>query len=271
MLRYDIAKTWRKVLVSGAFICGISAGIVIAGLESDPATFTRPLVKDLIQLTHDHGFWVNPALILLGALFSWANLYIGPKHSWHVIEAILKEQRNLFFGNLNDEPEHNHKATLFMWKRGLWFKPLSWRVGGYLVAVAHFSERKRSIPNFKAPINSPDLAEGVVGKAWQNNQPVYKPNLPDLNVERPTDLEFTRYAKETNMPLKWVRENWQKAQKESASMARSYTAWPIEVGGKAWGVLVIDSTNPDRISVNRNTKKLFKKYTDLLSLALEEV
>lgn len=271
MLRYDIAKTWRKVLVSGAFVCGISSGVVTGVMQANPASFSSPLIHELVQVIHKHGFWINLTLVLSVSLFSWANLYIGPKHSWRVIESILKEQRNLFFGTLNDEPEHNHKATLFVWKRRLWFQPWTWRAGGYLVAVAHFSDRKRNIPNFVAPINNPGLAEGVAGRAWQNKQPVYRPNLPDLNVERPSDAEFARYAKETNMPTEWVREKWNKAQKENVSMARSYSAWPIEVAGKDWGVIVINSTNPEKIGVNKGNKKLFRKYTDLLVLALEEV
>lgn len=271
MLRYETAKTWRKALVFSAFVCSISSGITIAGLQSDPAKFANTLVKTSILFTHTHGFWINPVLVLLVSVFSWAHLYIGSRHSWHVVEAILKEQRKLFFGRVRNEPEHNHNVTLFMWKRRLWLQPWTWPIGGHLVPVAHFSDRKRRIPNFKAPINSPGLAEGIAGCAWQNNEFFSKPNLPNLNVGLPSNAAFATYAKETQMHVEWVRKKWKRAQKENTNMALSFSAWPIDVSGKHWGVLVIDSTRPEKISPNKNNKKLFRKYNDLLVVALEEV
>lgn len=270
MLRYDIAKKWRKALVFGAGICTISYTFISAGLQAESNTYANPIYNYTVQFIHNYGFIINPILLALISLFSWANLYIGQKHSWRTIEAILEEQRNLLFGKLND-PEHNHKVTLFMWKQILWFKPWTWRVGGYLVPVARFGERSRNnIPNFKAPINNPGLAEGVAGLGWQHKKPVHKFNLPNLNETQPSNTQFETYAKETNMGVKWVKKRWIADQRNKRSTALSYAVWRIKASGKVWGVLVIDSTIPAKIIPKPADNKVFKAYLELITRALEE-
>jgi hypothetical protein len=87
-----------------------------------------------------------------------------------------------------------------------------------------------------------DHAEGVAGKAWSCNGILYKRKLPDLYSDTSKE-NVAAYANETWLAEELVR----KRMEEGLSLARSYLGIQIEVKGKRWGVIVLDSRKPDGI------------------------
>jgi len=92
----------------------------------------------------------------------------------------------------------------------------------------------------------PDKLEGVAGQAWARNAIVSIANLPDLESIGNQDQELQaklieEYAAGTSVTTEWVR----KRLKAKRPMARSFCGLPVECNGTMWGVLVIDSRNPE--------------------------
>jgi hypothetical protein len=270
MLPRDIHKNWRRLMVSGTFLSTTFTALIYAGLESDQSRLSPPILVRFVDFSHVHGFWVIPILLLLTSLLSWATIYVGPKHHWRIIESILGQQRKLLFDSM-EEPEHNHKVTLFEWKRGVWYLPWTYFYeAGYLVAVARYGDRRRGrIPRFNASKETGD-AKGVVGLAWQYRREQYVQSLPNLNADHPSEADFKRYAARTNSSLEWVRKRWDKCRRENRATALSYLAVPIDINGRTWGVVVIDSTSPDEIPGRGPNRQQFKLLINVLTDALDE-
>ena len=76
--------------------------------------------------------------------------------------------------------------------------------------------------------------------------------LPDVSTE-PTDAEVAQYARETQASESEVRRK--------KPLARSYWAFPIEVEGRRWGVVVVDSRSPEAIG-----KRALPEYQGLVMM-----
>jgi hypothetical protein len=94
----------------------------------------------------------------------------------------------------------------------------------------HTTRRKISV--FLAPDDA-DRAEGIAGQTWAQNQVVLVSDLPSLEGNAVPQEVIKEYARST-----WISEEWAHCRRPQA---RSFCGIPVEVKGKLWGVIVIDS------------------------------
>jgi hypothetical protein len=94
----------------------------------------------------------------------------------------------------------------------------------------HTTRRRISI--FLAPDDA-DRAEGIAGQTWAQNQVVLVSDLPSLEGNDVSQEIIQEYARRT-----WISEDFAHSRRPQA---RSFCGIPVEVKGKLWGVIVIDS------------------------------
>jgi hypothetical protein len=214
----------------------------------------------LLEFTFE---WIQKSawlLILVFGMVTLATKYlsslIGAPWVWATVQKVLNEVRKDAFNRQPEDPIHAHRITLFKrvawrWRvrptRGSWWRPWGtghWPWSGWLVPISrsgHTTQRSEAV--FLAPDDA-DKCEGIAGQVWARDQTIILENLPDLNIGCPTDQNITDYATRAWLPESWVRRRLN----EGKPFARSLCGIPVEVNGRLWGVLVLDSRNPDGIN-----------------------
>ena len=225
----------------------------------DPSLSSIPYLSRVIATLQPLS---RPAVVAFGGgvvLFKWLAYSVGPPWIWKAIQAVFNEFGERAFNRKDDDPVHYHRVTLFqyvqLWKLGrLWLYPWRWQAGrlpwsGWLVPVArsgHTTKRCNAV--FLAPDDA-DRAEGVAGQVWATNSQILVEELPALDSSS-SDEVIADYATRTFVPEEWVRARLTKP------LPRSLCGVPIEVDGRIWGVLVLDSRVPKAIKP--------KKVSDLV-------
>ena len=201
----------------------------------------------------------RPAVVAFGAgvvLFKYLAHLIGPPWVWAAIHAIFDEVRERAFRYKEGEPVHHHRVTLFehvhfwrIWR--LWLCLWQWKVGrfpwsGWLIPSARSGHTTKSCSTrFLAPDDA-DRAEGVVGQAWATNSQILVDKLPEVS-ESSSSTVIAEYATRTFVTPDWVKDRLGKP------LPRSLCGVPIEVEGRIWGVLVLDSRAEDGIKSQKVT------------------
>jgi hypothetical protein len=158
-----------------------------------------------------------------------------------------------------DDAMHHHRVTLFRYK-GWCLVRRQWPWSGWLLAQERSGHTTRiGISIFKAPDDA-DQAEGVAGKTWAKAGVVNVSHLPDLD-DAPQEKDFESYSRATGVSVEWLKKRRPKA--------RSFCGIPVEVKGASWGVIVLDSRNPDGIPVSSEVH--FRPVGRILGKLLERV
>lgn len=188
----------------------------------------------------------------------------GNPWAWEAIQKILDEFSGEVFGDSSD-PDDYHRVTLFKHRQWCW----NWnpsKIKGWLIAVARSGHlTKEKIRRFRAPDDG-EACEGVAGYAWRVRTWVRVPEnetlLPVLSAKSmETDIEA--YAKMCHVKSESVKQ----LIGDGKPMAQSFAALRVQLGGKPWGVLVLDSRNTGPIDLSRLNR--FKVYANLLTPLLE--
>jgi hypothetical protein len=228
----DHTEKWLKAL---AWSCGLLIAFSAALLKFDPETFTWPIVQDILTANRWVAWWLIPVLTLLGSLAGLSKQHVGHKSTWSGVNTLLEEFRNSVFKGregFNNRANHHERVTLYKFRK-FRIAFCLWPFTGWMVPVARTGHAtvSRKIPRFRCPLSRPSAAEGVAGQAF---------------------------------PLKWVL-------KKKDCTIQSMLGIPIEVKGKPWGSIVIDSQDPQEIRFN--TKQIqaeFRILSKLLSKLLED-
>ena len=180
-------------------------------------------------------WWLLPILLLLLPLVEWFRRYTDRVTLWPVVKSTLDDFRRHLFGSV-DDPAHHHRVTLF---RRCWWV---WRMKtvrnpaiGWVKVFersGHTTQNSRTI--FRAP-NEPDNARGIAGTTWAWDKVVFVEDLPDLSGN-PSEKKIAEYASRSNCDIDDISNR--------RPRSRALCGIPIEVKGRKWGVLVIDSRNP---------------------------
>jgi hypothetical protein len=110
--------------------------------------------------------------------------------------------------------------------------------------------------------DDPERSCGVAGQAWCNNADIYLPNLPDFSrADQLKKRAVKKYAELTMVSEDWVRRKCPKS--------RSFYAIKIKGAKGKWGVVVIDSTDPQLDAVK--IEEVFVHTQRFLSLFAAKV
>jgi hypothetical protein len=115
---------------------------------------------------------------------------------------------------------------------------------------------------FYAPDSSDD-AEGVAAQAWARREVVIATDLPQINQKSKKGV-LAQYANKSFCPVEMVQSLIQK----DRPMPRSIAAIPVLCRGEIWGVLVLDSRDPQ--GVNSDAVTNYQLTIALIGQLLEE-
>lgn len=220
-------------LTVSQWVCGSFGTLVAASLKADVAktrSWFAP-AADLLEWAGANAWYLIPAMAIVVGGASLVKQILGPPWVWNVIHSLLDDLQRRAFGNDRTGPLHHHRATLF--------KHVSWRIcfrrwpwSGWLIPVERSGHATRRCGvRFLAPDDA-DRAEGIAGQTWVCKEVIFVDGLPCLDGKM-SNTKCRDYSKKT-----WVSEDWLQNER---SHARSFCGIPVEVKGKLWGVIVLDS------------------------------
>lgn len=263
MLRDRLSRRVEGTLNALGAGSTLLATTVAASLKIDMKQYESwPWLKQLFEQTRNWAWLLLPVLLLTAFLSERLRSRVGASQVWRTVQHLIDEYREEMFGRQDarkGDPKHFHRVTLY--------KHVNWRAcfrrwpgSGWVVPVIRSGFRtKTRIPCFRASLDSPSKAQGIAGQTFVTGQPIPRSGLPDLATQNATDQEFQDYARSTFVSVKWLKGRKKKTN------ARALLGIPIEVKGKPWGAMVIDSQNPEEIPVkNPHLKILLKCLGQLL-------
>ena len=202
-----------------------------------------------------NSWWLVLTLTLLGAGGKVWYDQLSKRWVWSVAQSLLNKIQADCFSHLQSD-SHHHRVTLFKhvrfrWRIGEWRSKLwPWGKGrtpwsGWLVPIlrsGHTTQNSATV--FLAPDDA-DQAEGVAGRTWAKSCEM---TVEGLSLPKIDDSEsMSKYAEKTCVKLIWV----QAQVGANKPFATCFRAIPIEVSGEMWGVLLLDSRNPNGIQKNK--------------------
>lgn len=246
------------ILGGGQWLSGLLLVAISASLKADPNRLM--FGEDILLRAQSNASITLPLLTILVGALGLGRKMLGPPWLWETVHEALNVLRDHVFADRHGDPVHYHRATLFKHRRWGWWRRL-WSFAGWLVPVERsgYTTLASSVI-FRAPENDPDRAEGVAGQAWSRNEVVAVAKLPDL--ARGTDADYQTYSSSTWVSVPWLRDK--------KPTARSLCGIPVEVGGKPWGVIVLDSRSPEPIS-EEEYGSIFQMFAGVLSKPLQKV
>lgn len=178
-------------------------------------------------------WWVMPLVLVLLPVTEAFRRWVEKQTLWPLVKAVLEDFKARLYPTSKGDPAFAHRITLFRYCK--W--TVRWRaireMGlGWVRIVertGHTTQNSRTV--FRAP-NDPDRAEGMAGSTWVANQLLFVEHLPDLSASN-WESKAPKYAADTKCSLEEIKRRRPKS--------RSMCGIPVEVKGRVWGVLVIDS------------------------------
>ena len=246
----------------------LSAGaipVLSAAIAIDAEGSSYPLLAYAGALADD---WAWLGILLCScAVAACAKLLtvLGNPSFLAVVEEVLDRFREGVFGDDGDLA--HHRVTLFKHHGfhlfGFDIKERGWPLSGWLVPVARsgHTAQKTSV-RFLAPHDT-DRAQGIAGRAWAAASGTASAwALPDIRRDTATSDDVRQYAEQTNVTGAWV--------KKRSPGSRALMGFTIETpSGVRWGVLVVDSREPDLDLVKAKTQ--YHSYGRVLGRLVEEM
>lgn len=235
----------------------ISTGLLRVPVQTAQAWW--PFAGRVLELLRGQEWWIVPLTIVLAGLCHFARKYLGPPWVWDTIHSTIGYFRDDVFDKVQNPTEDHHRVTLFRYHKRWRWSLCKWPWSGWLVAVArsgHQTQAKR--PAFRAPDSSDD-SQGVAGLAWGMKDWQFVPKkgespLPDVLGDQ-TEENMQTYAERTNVKVRWLKHEIHK----DKHPAMSFAAFRVQVKGKPWGVIVLDSREPEGI-VQRGLSGKYSPY-----------
>lgn len=205
--------------------------------KSDPGKFPKWLGSALgseVSWVKDQAAWLIPFLLLILPLLTWLRKARGDEVQSDV-HSLLEQIRNVVFKNVRVEHEQHNRVTLFRHRRFyLWRWPF---FGEWLIPEQRSGTSKRKTSSIFRVCDDGEKCEGIAGWAWSKNAAVYVGGLPDMRNKNCSSAEIQTYAERTCIDPKVL------AASKNRPQGCSFYGIPVEVSGRKWGVLVIDSVS----------------------------
>lgn len=257
------------ILIAGGLIAGIALLSKQKGQFDDWPASLQTTVGWILE----NNWWIVIALAVSGGIAKIVKERLDQSWVWNAVQAIIDRIAKDTFGQTGSA--HHHRATLFRYRSYYWlpfpFRGRYWPWGkgrwpcsGWLVPVirsGHTAQRTRTF--FLAPDDA-DNAEGVAGQIWAGNRELALSTGGTLRSGA-TDIELSAYADKTFVKGTWAKEEVS----QGKVLAASFRGLPIEgKAGKRWGVLLLDSRDPNA-AVNATLN--IQPYAYCLGKLLERV
>lgn len=251
MLRDRIASKANRFATALNMLFAALSAAVSATLRASASSYVGfPRLQSLVAFLRDTAWISLPSITLATASVNELRARVGTKTTWQTAQLLIDQYREELFSG-NTDPIHFHNVTLFQsvkWR--LWF--CRWPGSGWMRPVIRSGHRsKKGIPWFKASLDNPDNAQGVAGRTFTEGRQISIENLPAVSVPNASEEDVRRYAETTFVTTKWVRSSRERR------TARSFLGVPIEVSGKPWGALVVDSQGVTIHIAEETAKTLF--------------
>ena len=187
--------------------------------------------------------------------------YYGNPWAWDSVKVLLDEFReHVFYGKKSQVFAHSDRVTLF--KFGWRFRWCIFPTPDWLFTVersGHMTRRKRVWFRVKDDGHS---LQGVAGETWGKGSTILVEDLPLLRTGS-QEHHFLDYAKKAFTEPRKIS----KKIKANKTVARSLCGIIVEVSGRPWGVIVIDSANPKLVTQDE-IEKFYQKNAKLLAKLL---
>lgn len=235
-------RSWRSGLFWTLTVLYWISALAIVALGAVPRDIARlpqniqQAFGDLLRMGQALSGWIVPLAFLAG-LAKLLREKLGSPWKWDLVKNVLDNLREVTFKDVaSGQVEEHYRATLFkhvtfcFTSRCWLFRKWPWE--GWLVTVersGQFTLRAREA--FWAPDRG-ESAYGVAGRTLAIGETIPIVDLPDPADEKQLD----EYARRSFVTAAWVRKTQERA--------RCYVGIPIEVRGKRWGVVVLDSRHP---------------------------
>jgi hypothetical protein len=216
---------------------------VLAGIRSvNPATYEDPLKAIIIFLANrplSFLFWISIA----GIFFKFINQEVIGKYvqNRQEIKKILDSLHEIYFQSVPKEELFKHRTTLFKAYRSL----LTRRRNHLKIFERSGTAYLGSKTCFRIDDNREDINEGIAGRAWFINAKCTVNDLPEWPEmgstgpqQNPTCFE---YAKRGFVSIERAGQLTVKSRSFIATVVRNRE-------GDRWGVLILDSRDPDGIT-----------------------
>lgn len=224
-----------------------------------------PTAGKHLAAAQQHIWWLIITLPIVVGFAKAGAIWAGPPWVWKSLRQTLSQFRKHAFTNIDGEPEHHHRVTLFRKQWCWWIRP--WRKGrwpwsGWMVPVARSGETTQSTNTIFLVPDDADKSEGIVGLVWQTRD-VVQMSLPAVS-DPPSLVELMQYATAARVPLQWVRHRCATGK----PLPRTLCGIPVEVNNKLWGVLVLDSRKTGTIDYESNA---WPAFTSMFPTAIVEL
>ena len=257
MLREREARAIDISMSIVAWTATVTAATIGAFLKADENRYKDwPYIVSAIIVIKAAAWWSLPCTTIIAAILQKLRSDIGSARRWNTVQVVLDQYRDQVFAGFKNDPEYHHRVTIFKYvKWRLTF--LRWPWSGWIVPVARSGvTRKSKISCFRASLDDPTTSEGIGGQSFSGNRTLSIDGLPDLTAANVNNDDIRRYAERTFLPVTRVTQR--------TLTARSLVAFPLEVKGKLWGCIVLDSHHPGKIAIKGNVYSMLAKVLDEL-------
>lgn len=263
MMRGTYARISSQVMGSVTWLCVLLIAVLSAAIKVDASQYKNwpLLLKTILWLRNTA--WISLfGLTITAAGLNELRARIGSNARWQTVQLIVDQYHDQLFDKV-EGPVHHHNVTLYKFVRWhVWF--CRWPWSGWVQPVIRSGHRtKKGIPWFRASLEHPEQAKGIAGTTFSSDQQVKRENLPDLDTANVTEEQLNDYAGKTYVTRTWL------GKRSRRPNARFYWGIPIEVSGKTWGALVIDSRSTT-VSPSKQTLKTLVILQEMLGKVLDK-
>lgn len=241
MRRRTFARRYYNAIVALQAFIAFFAVLVAACMRAD-ATYWKvhaPALGNALVAVQMSGPVTLIVFTLTAAALSKWKSAIGSAWLWSTVHHFLNTFRSDVFDGAGGEAEYRHRVTLF--KRNRFLRAgLLLRGGGWIRPVERSGISTHLTRTAFRACDDPDRSEGIAGQTWSQNCTLIRRDLPNVFRDAdPSSEDVRKYAKLTWTSEQWVREN--------RPRSRALLGLPLEVRNEPWGVVVLDSMDPNAL------------------------
>ena len=252
-------------LYFGALASALATGAALR-VDIEWLKIHLPNLESAAKYLQGIAFLVLPLATIVVAVSAELRRVVRSTATEKVVKALLDDF--LKEGFEDDDASTAHRVTLFKHTRFV-LSPFCCLFGknpygGWLVPFERAGEFSLGTGvKFYAPKDDPEKFEGVVGYIFGTGNCECIEGLPDIQ-NKVSESKIDKYATATGVTSLYVKNRL----KRKKVMPRAFWGIPIEVGGRRWGVLLVDSFE-SRIPNSEELKKIFRQQAACYNAILE--